>query len=186
MKLYIKNMVCRRCVIAVENIFKQLDIQVTAIELGEVTLPDMLSEEKYKNLDRALEDLGFKRIDDRRARIIEKIKNLIITMVHHNSKPPAINMSDWLSGELHMDYPYLSRLFSETEGITIEKYVIAQKIEKAKELLLYDELTLSEIAWQMGYSSVAHLSGQFKKQTGLSPSFYKNMKTAKRRRIEDI
>lgn len=186
MKLYIKNMVCQRCVMAVDNIFKQLNIPASAVGLGEVTLPGPLAEENYKVLDKALEAIGFKRIDDRRARIIEKIKNHIITLVHHNSEPLTVNVSGWLSAGLHLDYTYLSRLFSEIEGITIEKYLIAQKIERVKELLLYDEQTLSEIAWQMGYSSVAHLSSQFKKQTGLTPSFYKNMKAAKRQSIGDI
>ncbi|HET8572847.1 MAG TPA: AraC family transcriptional regulator [Edaphocola sp.] len=186
MKLYIKNMVCLRCVMAVEEIFKRLSVPVTAVRLGEVELPGGLSDDEFIALDKALEAIGFKRIDDRRVRIIEKIKNCIITLVHHTGDPLTVNVSDWLSAELHLDYTYLSRLFSEVEGITIEKYLITQKIEKVKELLLYDELTLSEIAWQMGYSSVAHLSGQFKKQTGLTPSFYKRMKAAKRQSIEDI
>lgn len=186
MKIYIKNMVCHRCILAVEQVLNQQNIPFQSVQLGEVNLASSPDLKILNQLDQSLMAIGFERIDNRKARVIEKIKNRIIGLVHHQEKPLQINLSEHLSQELHHDYAYLSKLFSETEGITIEKYFIAQKIEKVKELLLYDELTLSEIAWQMGYSSVAYLSSQFKKQTGLTPSFFKNMKSAKRKNIEDI
>lgn len=186
MKIYIKNMVCRRCILAVERVLENQQIDFHSVQLGEVNLIAPLTADDLQQLDKNLLDIGFERIDDRKARAIEKIKNIIIGIVHHQEEPLQINLSEHLSRELHHDYSSLSKLFSETEGITIEKYFIAQKIEKVKELLLYDELTLSEIAYQMDYSSVAYLSSQFKRQTGLTPSFFKNMKSAKRKNIEDI
>lgn len=186
MKIYIKNMVCRRCILAVEQVLINHNIPFQSVQLGEVTLTETPTTDHFQQLDRALLDLGFERIDDRKAKTIDQIKKIIIGIVHHREEPLQINLSEHLSRELHHDYAALSKLFSETEGITIEKYFIAQKIEKVKELLLYDELTLSEIAWQMDYSSVAYLSSQFKKQTGLTPSFFKSMKSNKRKNIEDI
>ncbi|HEX7757396.1 MAG TPA: AraC family transcriptional regulator [Niabella sp.] len=186
MKLYIRNMVCNRCKAAVRNELEKLSLSPVSIELGEVTLAAPPTPEKYTQLNQALKTLGFEIIDDRKSRIIEQIKNIIIDMIHHAAEEPAVNLSVLLSAKLNYDYNYLSNIFSEVEGITIEKYLIAQKIEKVKELMMYDELSLSQIADRLGYSSVAYLSNQFKKQTGLSPSFYKSMKQNLRRNLDEV
>ncbi|WP_345100978.1 AraC family transcriptional regulator [Mucilaginibacter panaciglaebae] len=186
MKLYIKNMVCRRCIMAVQKVFFHEGITPTDITLGEVQLNSELPVSAIEKLDISLKKLGFEIIDDRKSRIIERIKNLIITLVHHSDGPLNINISDYLSAEMNYEYNYLSNLFSEVEGNTIEKFFISQKIEKIKELLTYDELTLSQIAFKLGYSSVAYLSTQFKKATGLTPSYFKAIKANKRNRIEDL
>jgi AraC-like DNA-binding protein len=172
MNLYIKNMVCNRCVTAVQQVFGKLNIHPEKVSLGEVTLQEKsISEETLRQLDAELTSLGFERIDDRKARIIEGIKNKIIQLIHHSKQiDRKYNWSKILADEVHYEYNYLSTLFSSVEGITLEQYIIRQKIEKVKELLFYDELNLSEIANRLGYSSVAHLSGQFKKVTGLTPS----------------
>lgn len=172
MKLYIKNMVCNRCIMAVEQELENAGLHPEKISLGEVTLKEeMIDPEKLKHLDTALNALGFDRIDDRKARIIEGIKNKIIHLIHHTKDTDRkYNWSKILSDEMHYEYNYLSSLFSSVEGITLEQYIIRQKIERVKELLFYDELNLSEIASRLGYSSVAHLSSQFKKITGMTPS----------------
>ncbi|SKC55224.1 AraC-type DNA-binding protein [Ohtaekwangia koreensis] len=156
----------------VEQELKKLGFYPEQVTLGEVTLKETdLTKEQQEKIDRALEAVGFERIDDRKARLIESIKNKIIERVHHvESIDRKFNWSDILADELHHDYNSLSNLFSSVEGITIEQYIIRQKIERVKELLFYDELNLSEIAQKLGYSSVAHLSSQFKKITGLTPS----------------
>jgi AraC family transcriptional regulator len=169
--LYIKNMVCDRCKLVVKQELDKLGLSPERVTLGEVIIPGEITPDVQKKLDTALLDLGFERIDDRKARLIESIKNTVIELIHRAD--PAnrkFNWSDILSDRLHYEYNYLSNLFSSVEGITLEQYIIRQKIEKVKELLFYDELTLSEIAHKMGYSSVAHLSGQFKKITGFTPS----------------
>lgn len=171
---------------AVEQVLQELNIPFQSIELGEVTLLNPISEQVKSTLEKHLTQLGFDIINDKTSRIIEKIKTLIVKRVHTDENKLLINLSDYISTEFHYDYTYLSKLFSETEGITIEKYFIAQKIEKIKELILYDELSLSEIAFLMNYSSVAYLSKQFKQQTGLTPTFFKNLKKVKRKGIEDI
>jgi AraC family transcriptional regulator len=172
MTLYIKNMVCQRCVQSVGEALSSVGLHPGKIELGEVELKeDQLSHDQLAAIDKALNERGFERIDDRKARLIESIKNKVIKMIHHSDHVDRkYNWSTQLSEELHYDYNYLSNLFSSVEGITLEQYIIRQKIEKVKELLFYDELNLSEIAYKLGYSSVAHLSGQFKKITGLTPS----------------
>jgi AraC-like DNA-binding protein len=172
MTLYIKNMVCNRCIAAVKLELEQQGLHPEKVTLGEVTIKEnQLSETQQEKLDAALINLGFERIDDRKGRLIESIKKLIIQKIHHTDKVDLkLNWSSWLADELHYDYNYLSNLFSGMEGITLEQYIIRQKIEKVKELLFYDELNLSEIADRLGYSSVAHLSSQFKKITGLTPS----------------
>lgn len=172
MNIFIKNMVCNRCITAVQQVFEKAGLVPEKVTLGEVTLKnETLPEEKLKQLDSELLSLGFERIDDRKARIIEGIKNKIIQLIHHsNQVNRKHNWSVILADEFHYEYNYLSNLFSSVEGITLEQYIIRQKIEKAKELLFYDELNLSEIANKLGYSSVAHLSAQFKKVTGLTPS----------------
>lgn len=185
-KLFIKNMVCNRCIMVVQNEMDKLGIPVSDIKLGEVTLSHALSGEKRKALDESLTNVGFELIDDKKSRIIEQIKTLIIEMVHHRESDNKYNLSDVLSRNLNHDYSYLSNLFSEVEGITIEKYFIAQKIEKVKELLVYDELSLSEIAERLHYSSVAYLSNQFKKVTGLTPSHFKKVKEDKRKPLDKV
>ncbi len=170
--LHIKNMVCDRCIIVVKQELEKLGFEPEKIALGEVLLKeDPLSGEQQKQIDDALLAVGFERIDDRKARLIESLKNKIIQLIHHSDRINLkVNWSTLLADEVHHDYGYLSSLFSSMEGITLEQYIIRQKIERVKELLFYDELSLSEIADRLGYSSVAHLSGQFKKVTGLTPS----------------
>lgn len=184
--LYIKNMVCNRCIMVVQNELEKLGLDVKSIRLGEVILEEDLSGEKKAALDKTLTSLGFERIDDKKSRTIEQIKNIIINLIHYQDNDSRKNLSDLLSDKLHQDYHYLSNLFSEVEGVTIEKYFIAQKIEKVKELLVYDELSLSEIAFRLNYSSVAYLSNQFKKVTGLTPTHFKLIKEDKRKPLDQV
>ncbi len=170
----------------VQNELDKLGFKVENINLGEVYLENEPSLEEKKRLDNALIQLGFEIIDDKKSRIIEKIKNTIINLVHHQDNEIKINLSEELGNTLHHDYNYLSNLFSEIEGITIEKYFIAQKIEKVKELLVYDELSLSEIAFRLNYSSAAYLSNQFKKVTGLTPGHFKRIKENKRKPLDKV
>src|SRR5690606_488240 len=180
--LYVKNMVCNRCVLVVRQELERLGYTVDRISLGEVEIKkDTLSEDDLKRIDDSLTPLGFERIDDRKGRLVEAIKKSVIRIIHSPQVDRRYNWSDVLSEELHYDYNYLSNLFSSMEGITLEQYIIRQKIERVKELLFYDELTLSQIAVHLGYSSVAHLSAQFKKITGLTPSELK-----KNRKLEGI
>lgn len=165
---------------------KKAGIAFTDVELGEIEVAKQPTDAQLKKLDAGLKHLGFELIDDKKSRMIEKIKNNIVTLIHHSDEGIKTNLSDYLSSRLHYDYTYLSNLFSEIEGTTIEKYYISQRIEKIKELLVYDELTLSEIADKLGYSSVAYLSNQFKKVTGLTPSHFKSLKEHKRRNIEEL
>jgi AraC family transcriptional regulator len=172
-------MVCNRCVMVVQQELERQGLHPEKVTLGEVTLQeDNLSTNQLEKIDKALLQLGFQRIDDRKARLIESIKNSIIKKIHHSEKVDLkFNWSTVLSEELHYDYNYLSNLFSGVEGMTLEQYIIRQKIEKVKELLFYDELTLSQIANRLGYSSVAHLSAQFKKVTGFTPSEMKKSRS---------
>lgn len=186
MVIYIKNMVCSRCKMVVEQVFQELNLLPEQVLLGEVHLKEAPTEKQLNTLKLKLESLGFEIIDDKKSKLIDAIKTQIIELIHHRKEALHINLSDFLSRQLKHDYSYLSNLFSEKEGITIEKYFITQKIEKVKELLMYDELSLSEIAYQLNYSSVAHLSSQFKKVTGLTPSFFKNLKGNKRIEIEKL
>ena len=186
MKLYIKNMVCNRCVLVVRSEMEKMGFDVKDVILGEVSIDGELTKEQKEKVGEALIPLGFEVIDDKKSRIIEKIKNFIIDLVHHKDGLLKANLSDLLSAELAHDYSYLSNLFSEVEGTTIEKYFIAQKIEKVKELLVYDELSLSEIAFRLNYSSVAYLSNQFKKVTGLTPSHFKQIKEIKRKPLDEV
>jgi YesN/AraC family two-component response regulator len=157
-----------------------------SVNLGEVEIEDDLSKDQLLQLDTALKALGFELIDNKKSQTIEKIKNAVITLVHHSDNDIHTNLSAFITSKIHQDYNYLSNLFSEVEGTTIEKYFISQRIEKAKELLVYDELTLSEIADRLGYSSVAYLSNQFKKITGFTPSYFKSLKEHKRKNIEEL
>jgi len=179
-------MVCNRCILVVQNELDKLGLEAKSITLGVVTLTEEPSLETKNLFEKELVKLGFELIDDKRSRIIEKVKNVIIELVHHQDNHAKNNLSDVLSTQLHLDYKYLSNLFSEVEGTTIEKYFIAQKIEKIKELLVYDELTLSEIAYRLNYSSVAYLSNQFKKVTGLTPSHFKQISEVKRKPLDQV
>lgn len=179
-------MVCSRCKMVVKSEFEKLGLQTISVELGEVELKDNLSEDQKKELLIQLRALGFDLIDDKKSKAIEKIKNLIIDLVHHKNNELKINLSDYLAQNLNQDYNTLSNLFSEVENTTIEKYFISQKIEKVKELLIYNELSLSEIADILNYSNVAHLSNQFKKITGFTPTYFKQLKDKKRIQIENL
>lgn len=170
----------------VQNELDKLGIDAKNIKLGAVVLEKTLSSEEKKKLENALIPLGFELIDDKKSRIIEQIKITIIDLVQNQDNDIKTNLSELLSSKLHHDYNYLSNLFSEVEGTTIEKYFIAQKIEKVKELLVYDELSLSEIAFRLNYSSVAYLSNQFKKVTGLTPSYFKQIREDKRKPLDSL
>lgn len=186
MVLYVKNMVCNRCIKSVMGVLKELHIPYQSVLLGEVHLSGDISELQREELTKALEAEGFELIDDKKTRTIEQIKRLIIQRVGGDLDEATDNLSDYLSAHMHLDYPYLSTLFSGVESTTIEKYYIAQKIEKAKELLVYGELSLSEIAYKLGYSSVQHLSNQFKKVTGLTPSHFKQVGAEKRKPLDEV
>lgn len=186
MKLHIKNMVCNRCKMVVKAELEKLGIQPLSVELGEVQLEQELTVAEKLKVETSLHKVGFSLIDDKKSLLIEQIKTLIVELVHHDNNELKVNLSDYLSRKLMHDYSYLSNLFSDVEGTTIEKYFIAQKIEKVKELLVYDELSLSEIAEQLSYSSVSYLSNQFKKVTGLTPSHFKNIRAIKRKPIDEV
>jgi AraC-like DNA-binding protein len=160
-------MVSNRCKMAVKEVLKNLGLHFILVDLGEVEIMETISDEQREQVKIALIKSGLELMDDKRAVLIEKIKNSIIEMVHHTDELIKVNFSDFLSKKLNHDYTYLSNLFSEVQGTTIEQFMIAHKIERVKELIIYDELNLTEIAWKMHYSSVAHLSNQFKKVTGL-------------------
>ena len=187
MNVYIKNMVCYRCKLAVESELKKLNLHPLKVELGEVILQeDSITQQQQQQLSLNLKQLGFELLDDKRKKIIEQIKTLIIQSIHYNKEQPAKNYSTFIAENLHHDYSYLSKLFSETEGITIEQFVISQKIEKVKELLVYDEKNLGEIAFEPGYSSVSHLSSQFKKVTGLTPTAFKQSGIHHRKTLDNL
>jgi AraC-like DNA-binding protein len=171
---------------AVKGIFEDLGHPAVRISLGEAEIAGNLQATDLAKLKKVLESYGFELIDDTKGRIIEKIKNSIVQLVHHSKEELKINYSQYIESQLNKDYSYLSSLFSEVEGVTIEKYIIHQKIEKVKELLVYDELTLSEIAYKMGYSNVAYLSSQFKRVTGFTTSHFKRVKENKRRPLDEI
>lgn len=179
-------MVCSRCKMVVKSELEKLGLQLFAVNLGEVETLAPISNKQKKEIAEHLKVFGFELIDDKKSRTIDKIKTLIIDLVHHKNNEITTNLSDYLVNHLSQDYNTLSNLFSEVEGTTIEKYFINQKIEKVKELLMYDEMNLSEIAFLLKYSSVAYLSNQFKKVTGFSPSYFKQLKDKKRRQIEDL
>lgn len=186
MTIYIKNMVCNRCKIAVRSTFEELGLHPVQVELGEVELQENNISAVKEELIEELQSVGFDLLDNKRTQTIEKVKNLIIDLVHNKDNDIEINLSEYLSKELHRDYSSLSNLFSEIEGITIEKYYILQKIERVKELLVYDELNLSEIAFKLNYSSTAYLSNQFKKVTGSTPSHFKKIREDKRKPLDEV
>lgn len=186
MKLYIKYMVSTRCKMAVKEELKKLGLHYIVVDLGEVEIMETLSSDQIADLKAALLPSGLELMDDKRAVLIEKIQNVITEMVHHSGEMPKVNYSDFISKKLNYDYTYLSNLFSEVKGITIQQFIIIHKIERAKELLCYEELSLTEISYKLHYSSVAHLSNQFKKVTGLSPTNYKLLKDKMRNPIDEI
>jgi AraC-like DNA-binding protein len=186
MHLYIRNMVCNRCISAVKSELEKLGISPLNVQLGEVELKENMSAEELSLFKNRLDEEGFELIDNSKSKLIEKVKLLVIQLVHHSEGQMQLNYSEYLASKLNREYNYLSHLFSEVEGTTIEKYIINQKIERVKELLVYNELTLSEIADSLGYSSVAHLSGQFRKVTGLTPSYFKKLKENKRKPLDEV
>lgn len=179
-------MVSNRCKMAVKEVLKNLGLHFIVVDLGEVEIMEELTAEQTVKLKIGLIHSGLELMDDKRAVLIEKINNVITEMIHYSDEIPKIKYSDYISEKLDYDYTYLSNLFSEVKGITIQQFIIVHKIERAKELLLYDELTLTEIAYKLHYSSVAHLSNQFKKVTGLTPSDFKQLKDKSRSPLEEI
>lgn len=179
-------MVSNRCKMAVKEELKKLGLHFIVVDLGEVEIMENISMDQREKLKSSLLNSGLELMDDKKAMLIEKIKNVIIEMVHHSTENIKVNFSDYLSEKLNHDYTYLSNLFSEVQGTTIEQFIISHKTERIKELIIYGELNITEIAWKMNYSSVAHLSSQFKKVTGLSPSHFKQLKDKRRNPIEEI
>lgn len=186
-RLFIKNMVCNRCIMAVEQQLEKSGLNYTHVDLGEVTLADKPSQEQLQQFNTRIRNLGFELIEDKTARIISSIKKVVIDYVRNSSaRDKKLKFSVYLSEKLDKDYHYLSNLFSSVEGTTIEQFLILHKIERVKELLVYGELSLSEIAYELGYSSVQHLSNQFKKVTGLTPSHFKKIGENKRHPLDEI
>lgn len=185
MILYIKYMVSLRCKMMVKEELKKLGLHYVIVDLGMVEILEDITPEQFEQLKQNLAKSGLELLDDKKAILIERIKNVIIELVHYTDELPKVNYSDYISEKLNHDYTYLSNIFSEVKGITIQQYIINHKIERAKELLLYDEMNLTEIAYILNYSSVAHLSNQFKKITGLSPSFFKNLKKRKQSKLRE-
>lgn len=179
-------MVCNRCIMVVKNELEKQGFSPVSVNLGEAEIAEELSDVRKAELDGILKEFGFALIDNKKSRLIEKIKNAVIELVYFSEEPLKMNFSDYISEKLNQDYSYLSKLFSEVQGATIEQFLIAQKIERVKELLVYDELSLSEIADKLNYSSVSHLSKQFKKVTGLTPTHFKKIKEEKRTPIDDL
>ncbi|ERM81657.1 hypothetical protein P872_19750 [Rhodonellum psychrophilum GCM71 = DSM 17998] len=179
-------MVSTRCKLAVKQELRNLGLHFMVVELGEVEIMETLTKEQHEKLKVGLLQSGLELMDDKRAVLIERIINEIIKTIHHSEEPLKTNYSDYLSEKLKYDYNYLSNVFSEVKGITIQQFIISHKIERIKELIIYGELNMTEIAYKMNYSSVAHLSNQFKKMTGLSPSHFKNLKNKNRLPIEEI
>ncbi len=186
MKLFIKYMVSTRCKTAVKEELRKLGLHFVIIDLGEVEIMENITDRQKEQLQAALINIDLELMDDKRAVLIEKIKTVIREMVHHSDELIKVNFSAFLSKKLKHDYTYLANLFSEAQGITIEHFIISHKVERIKELIMYGELNISEIAWKMNYSSVSHLSNQFKKATGLSPSHFKQLKNKRRMPIQQI
>ena len=186
MKLYIKYMVSLRCKMMVKEELKKLGLNYVILELGMVEILEDITEEQRVQLKKNLEKSGLELLDDKKSILIERVKNVIIELIHYSDDLPKVNDSEYISEKVGYDYTYLSNIFSEVKGITIQHYIIMHKIEKVKELLICDELNLSEIAYRLHYSSVAHLSNQFKKITGLTPTFFKQLKDRRRKNLEDL
>ncbi|MEX0966599.1 MAG: AraC family transcriptional regulator [Bacteroidia bacterium] len=186
MKLYVKYMVSQRCKMMVKEELKKLGIWYVVVDLGVIEILEDITSEQHEQLKINLEKSGLELLDDKRSILVESIKNVIIEMIHYIDEEPKENYSEYVSKKLDYDYTYLANVFSEVKGITIRQFIILNKIEKVKELLLYDELSLTEIASRMHYSSVAHLSNQFKKITGLTPTFYKGIAEKRRENLENV
>ena len=186
MKLYIKYMVSQRCKMMVKEELKKLGICYVVVDLGVIEILEDITAEQHEQLKINLQKSGLELLDDKRAILVEGIKNVIIDMIHYSDEVPKVNYSDFISKKMGYDYTYLSNVFSEVKGITIQQFIIVNKIERVKELLLYDELSLTEISHRLHYSSVAHLSNQFKKVTGLSPSYYKQLKKKRLNNLENM
>ena len=179
-------MVCIRCKMVVKEELTKLGLHYTIVELGEAEILENISANQHDRFKEALMKSGLELMDDKKSMLIQKIKNVIIELVHYSEEPLLLNFSEFLSQKLNHDYTYLANLFSEVQGTTIEKFIITHKIERVKELLVYDELSLTEIAYLMHYSSVAHLSAQFKKITGLTPSYFKKLRNIRRFMLDDL
>lgn len=186
MKLYVKYMVSLRCKLIVKEELKKLGLQYVVVELGMIEILEDISTVLREQLKENLSKYGLELLDDKKSILIEKIKNVITEMIHYSDELPRVNYSDYISEKLGHDYTYLANTFSEVKGITIQQFIIIHKIERVKELLIYDELNLTEISYKMHYSSVAHLSNQFKKITGLTPTFYKQLKNKRKANLEDL
>ena len=184
--IFIKNMVCNRCILVVKEMLKDLHLTPLKVELGTAIVQEQLQPADRKAIKAALEKYGFELIDDKRMRVIEQIRTAIIELVHYEDNTSKLKLSEYLKEKCHYDYSFLSKLFSEVNGISIEKYYIAQKVERVKELLVYDELSISEIADLLQYSSVAHLSTQFHNVTGMSPSQFKRLKEHGREPLDKV
>ena len=186
MYIYVKYMVSLRCKMVVEQELQKLGLQYVKINLGTIEILEDISDSQREELRKNLEEYGLELLDDKRKIIIEKIKAIIIEMIHYSEELPKMKYSEYISDKLGYDYTYLANIFSEVKGITIQQFIIVNKIERVKELLLYDELNLKEIAYKLHYSSVAHLSNQFKKVTGLTPSYFKKLKEQRFGNLEDL
>ena len=186
MQMLIKNMVCNRCIMVVRQEFEKAGINPITVNMGEVELAEPLTKDELKTIDDRLSDLGFEILDDKNRKLIEKIKNLLIKQVQSGEVEEHFSLSEVVTKSLNREYTQVSRLFSEVEGITLEQFFILQKIEKVKEWLVYNELTLSEISFRLGYSSVAHLSAQFKKVTGFTPSDFKKIGISHRNPLDKV
>jgi len=186
MKLYIKYMVSLRCKMMVKEELKKLGINYVVVDLGLVEVLEDITEKQREQLSKNLLKSGLELLENKKSILIEKIKNVITEMIHYSDVLPKVNYSDYISEKLGYDYTYLANTFSEVKGMTIQQFIIIHKIEKVKELILYDELSLAEISYRLHYSSPAHLSNQFKKITGLTPSFYKKMKLKRDKNLENM
>ncbi|HEY3389143.1 MAG TPA: helix-turn-helix domain-containing protein [Prolixibacteraceae bacterium] len=186
MKLYIKNMVSNRCKMIVKSELEDFGLHFVIVDLGEVEIMENISEDQRFQLNLSLERSGLGLLDDKKRVLVEKIKNIVVDLVYYAEERPKVNLSDFISGKLAYDYTYLANLFSDSQHTTIEHFFLTHKIERVKEMLVYDELSLTEIAYQLHYSSVAHLSNQFKRMTGLTPSVYKNLRIKNRKTIENM
>lgn len=186
MKLYIKYMVSLRCKLLVKEELKKIGLHYVNVDLGTIEILEKITAEQREQLKANLLKSGLELLDDKRQILIDQIKTVIINMVHHSEEEPIENYSDYISKQVGKDYNYLSDIFSEVKGVTIQQFIIKHKIERAKELILYDELNITEIAQKLHYSSVAHLSNQFKKVTGLTPSFFKKLKKKRLGNLEDL
>jgi AraC-like DNA-binding protein len=186
MQLFIQNMVSLRCKLMVKSELEKLNISYKSIELGEVQLVNAISETDRQKLKDALHRSKLELMDDKKAMLIEKIINIVVEMVHYTDELPQVNFSTFLSQKLNQEYHKLADIFSKTKGVTIEQFIILHKVERIKELIIYDELNFTEISYKLHYSSVAHLSKQFKQVTGLTPSFFKELSIRRRTNLEDL